>query len=266
MRAAKRREVGVPPACGEEPANANQLPRPCLSRTYCPGWPGVPVIVSRYRTSTRGRYCFRCGESGFERIDIARGGALSRRSSRRTPHARFRRQHPARAATGLAAGATGRTVARLGAIPEHRRRARGDPGGRPPAPRRADDEVALLAGAAEGFALLPNLRPTLAAVIAPSFTEPDVALRAAGVPVHHVVLHPPFGLAGVQVPDKADLVVVGNPTNPTGVVHTREHILSLRRPGRIVVVDEAFADAVPGEPESLADQPLPDVLVLRSLP
>jgi histidinol-phosphate aminotransferase len=39
----------------------------------------------------------------------------------------------------------------------------------------------------------------------------------------------------------------------------------LRRPGRIVVVDEAFADAVPGEPESLADRSLPDVLVLRSL-
>jgi histidinol-phosphate aminotransferase len=131
--------------------------------------------------------------------------------------------------------------------------------------RRADDEVALLAGAAEGFALLPNLRPTLAAVIAPSFTEPDVALRAAGVPLHHVVLDPPFGLAGVQVPEEADLVVVGNPTNPTAVVHAREHILSLRRPGRIVVVDEAFADAVPGEPESLADQTLPDVLVLRSL-
>src|SRR5271155_5741057 len=124
---------------------------------------------------------------------------------------------------------------------------------------RALGEVALLAGAAEGFALLPNLRPTLAAVIAPSFTEPDVALRAGGVPVHHVVLDPPFGLAGVRVPDEADLVVVGNPTNPTAVVHTREQLLSLRRPGRIVVVDEAFADAVPGEPESLADQPLPDV-------
>src|SRR5271157_2128274 len=102
---------------------------------------------------------------------------------------------------------------------------------------RERDEVALLTGAAEGFALLPNLRPTLAAVIAPSFTEPDVALRAAGVPVHHVVLDPPFGLAGMQVPEEADLVVVGNPTNPTGVLHTREHILSLRRPGRIVVVD-----------------------------
>jgi histidinol-phosphate aminotransferase len=130
---------------------------------------------------------------------------------------------------------------------------------------RAHDDVALLAGAAEGFALLPQLRPTLAAVIAPSFTEPAVALRAAGVRVHHVVLDRPFALAGAPVPDDADLVVVGNPTNPTSVLHTREQILALRRPGRIVVVDEAFADSVPGEPESLAGHALPDVLVLRSL-
>ncbi len=130
---------------------------------------------------------------------------------------------------------------------------------------RTSDEVALLAGAAEGFALLPNLRPTLAAVIAPSFTEPAVALRAAGVSVQHVVLDRPFSLAGAQVPDDADLVVVGNPTNPTSVLHTREQILALRRPGRIVVVDEAFADSVPGEPASLAGQALPDVLIFRSL-
>jgi histidinol-phosphate aminotransferase len=130
---------------------------------------------------------------------------------------------------------------------------------------RARDEVALLAGAAEGFALLGNLRPTLAVVIAPSFTEPEIALRAAGVPVHYVVLEPPFGLAGVQVPPEADLVVVGNPTNPTSVLHAREQILGLRRPGRVVVVDEAFADSVPGESQSLADVSLPDVLVLRSL-
>ena len=130
---------------------------------------------------------------------------------------------------------------------------------------RERDEVARLTGAAEGFALLPNLRPTLAAVIAPSFTEPAVALRSAGVRVHHVVLDRPFGLPGAQVPDDADLVVVGNPTNPTSVLHSREQILALRRPGRIVVVDEAFADSVPGEPESLADDPRPDVLVLRSL-
>ena len=130
---------------------------------------------------------------------------------------------------------------------------------------RARDEVLPLAGAAEGFALLANLRPARAAVVAPSFTEPAVALSAAGVPVHHVVLEPPFGLDGMLVPDDADLVVVGNPTNPTSVLHTREQLLSLRRPGRILVVDEAFADSVPGEPESLAHDSLPDVLVLRSL-
>ena len=49
------------------------------------------------------------------------------------------------------------------------------------------------------------------------------------------------------------------------MLHTRDRILALRRPGRIVVVDEAFADAVPGEPESLAGHALPDVVVLRSL-
>lgn len=131
--------------------------------------------------------------------------------------------------------------------------------------RRSVDQVSLLSGAAEGFALLANLRPRLAAVIAPSFTEPDVALRCAGVAVHHVVLAPPFGLGEARVPEEADLVVIGNPTNPTSVLHSRGQIMALRRPGRIIVVDEAFADAVPGEPQSLGDVPLSDVVVLRSL-
>lgn len=130
---------------------------------------------------------------------------------------------------------------------------------------RPVDQVALLAGGAEGFALLANLRPRRAALIAPSFTEPEAVLSAAGVPFDHVVLDPPYRLTGGLVPDAADLVVLGNPTNPTAVLHTREQLLALRRPGRIVVVDEAFADAVPGEPVSLAADPLPDVVVLRSL-
>ena len=134
---------------------------------------------------------------------------------------------------------------------------------------RTRDEVLPLAGAAEAFALLANLRPSRAAIIAPAFTEPAVALGAAGVPVHHVVLEPPFGLAEVlrtgAVPEDADLVVLGNPTNPTSVLHTREQVLALRRPGRMLVVDEAFADSVPGEPASLAGDGMPDVLVLRSL-
>jgi histidinol-phosphate aminotransferase len=130
---------------------------------------------------------------------------------------------------------------------------------------RSVDDVALLGGGAEGFALLANLRPRLAALIAPSFTEPEATLAAAGVSFRHVVLEPPFGLAGAGVPEEADLVVVGNPTNPTSVLHRREDILALRRPGRVVVVDEAFADAIPGEPASLASDSLPDLVVLRSL-
>lgn len=130
--------------------------------------------------------------------------------------------------------------------------------------RRAD-EVLLLAGAAEGFAMLPRLGARLAAVIHPSFTEPELALREAGVPVVRVVLGEPYTLDAGGVPDEADLVVVGNPTNPTSVLHPAEAILALRRPGRIVVVDEAFADAVVGEPETLSGKDFPDVLVLRSL-
>ncbi|WP_291418298.1 Rv2231c family pyridoxal phosphate-dependent protein CobC [Actinophytocola sp.] len=128
-------------------------------------------------------------------------------------------------------------------------------------------EVLVLAGAAEGFALLPALAPRKAALVHPSFTEPEVALRQAGVPVHHVLLDEADGYAlrPELVPDDADLVVLGNPTNPTSVLHPAEALRTLARPGRVLVVDEAFMDAVPGEPESLAGEPLPGVLVLRSL-
>jgi histidinol-phosphate aminotransferase len=132
---------------------------------------------------------------------------------------------------------------------------------------RRPDEVLLLAGAAECFALLPSLRPRLAAVVHPSFTEPDLALRTAGVDVTRVMLHAADGYAldPDAVPDEADLVVLGNPTNPTSVLHSAAVIRKLARPGRLVVVDEAFADMVPGERESLARHQVPGVLVVRSL-
>jgi histidinol-phosphate aminotransferase len=132
---------------------------------------------------------------------------------------------------------------------------------------RTADEVLLLAGAAEGFALLPSLRPRLAALVHPSFTEPELALRTAGVAVTRVQLDPADGyrLDADAVPEQADLVVLGNPTNPTSVLHPAAEIRRLLRPGRVVVVDEAFSDTVPGEPESLAGCGSPGLLVLRSL-
>ncbi len=130
---------------------------------------------------------------------------------------------------------------------------------------RPEAEVLLTAGAAEAFVLLARvLQPRHAVVVHPGFTEPEAALRAAGHQVHRLVLEPPYVLDPAQVPDEADLVVVGNPTNPTGMVHHR--LAELCRPGRTVVVDEAFADAVPGEPQSLAGRgDLPGLVVVRSL-
>jgi histidinol-phosphate aminotransferase len=132
---------------------------------------------------------------------------------------------------------------------------------------RRPDEVLVLAGSAEGFALLPALNPRLAAVVHPGFTEPEAALRTGGVPVVRVLTDEADGhrLNPGDVPDDADLVVVGNPTNPTGVLHPAGAIAALARPGRVVLVDEAFADALPGEPESLAAADLPGLLVFRSL-
>jgi histidinol-phosphate aminotransferase len=130
------------------------------------------------------------------------------------------------------------------------------------------DEVLVTAGAAEAFSLLAAaLRPRHATVVHPQFTEPEAALRAAGHDVHRVLLDVDdgFRLNPHAVPERADVVVVGNPTNPTSVLHPAATIRALRRPGRVLVVDEAFADAIPGEPESLAAQRDEGVLVIRSL-
>ena len=128
---------------------------------------------------------------------------------------------------------------------------------------RDPEQVLLTSGAAEAFVLLARaLQPSYAVVVHPQFTEPEAALRAAGHHVHRHVLAPPYVLG--EVPEAADLVVVGNPTNPTGVLHG--DLARLCRPGRTVVVDEAFMDAVPGEQGSLAARAdLPGLVVVRSL-
>ena len=78
---------------------------------------------------------------------------------------------------------------------------------------RRPEEVLVLAGAAEGFAMLPMLRPRLAAVVHPGFTEPEVALSGAGIPVYRVLTDAGDGhrLDPTAVPADAELVVIGNP-------------------------------------------------------
>lgn len=121
-------------------------------------------------------------------------------------------------------------------------------------------------GAAAAFSLVAGLRPRRPVVVHPQFTEPEAALVSAGIPVTRHLLDPASGFTldpGV-VPD-GDLVVIGNPTNPTGTLHPADALLRLRRPGRVVVVDEAFMDFVPGEAESLLGGDLTGLLVVRSL-
>jgi histidinol-phosphate aminotransferase len=134
--------------------------------------------------------------------------------------------------------------------------------GRPP------EEVVPLNGAAEAFWLLAQvLRPQLAVVVAPSFTEPEAALQATGQRVQHVWRDPDhFHLDPAAVPAEADLVVTGNPNNPTGTLDPAALLAGLARPGRVLVVDEAFMEFTADEAESLAGRrDLPGLVVVRSL-
>lgn len=156
-----------------------------------------------------------------------------------------------------------RTLGTLGAYPDPRAATEAA------ARRHGRDvgEVLVTAGAAEAFTLVARaFDPRRAVVVHPQFTEGERALRAAGRRVDRVVLHGDFRLCADAVPPDADLVVVGNPTNPTSVLHPAATLAALAAPGRTLVVDEAFADCVPGERESLAGRrDLPGLVVVRSL-
>ncbi len=104
---------------------------------------------------------------------------------------------------------------------------------------RDEADVLLTAGASEGLLLLERvLRPE----------------RAVAVDAHHE-LFPPVA----DVPDEADLVLVGSPDAAGRVTEVE----GLCRPGRTVVVDEAYGDAVPGSLGGRTD--VPGLVVVRSL-
>ncbi|MGV0625492.1 cobyrinate a,c-diamide synthase [Mycolicibacter minnesotensis] len=133
---------------------------------------------------------------------------------------------------------------------------------------RPTAEVLPTAGASEAFDLVARLRRWRAPVVVhPQYTGPHAALTAAGHTVQTVLCRAQdgFALHPEAVPEHADLVIVGNPTNPTGVLHPAQTLRALLRPGRVVLIDEAFLDAVPGEPETLSGASHPGLLVSRSL-
>ncbi|MDO4631794.1 MAG: Rv2231c family pyridoxal phosphate-dependent protein CobC [Corynebacterium sp.] len=127
------------------------------------------------------------------------------------------------------------------------------------------EHVMLLAGAAEGFALLPTLSVNHPTIIHPGFAEPDITFTTAGRTVHRIILLAPFRtLPPINHP--TDLIMIGNPTNPTGVLWNPTDLAALAQPGRFLVVDEAFMDIVGEEHSIIPHVPTnPQIIVLRSL-
>jgi len=99
--------------------------------------------------------------------------------------------------------------------------------------------VLAVAGAQAAIGLLPRLAPAgRARILAPTYDEYAPALSDACWQVDEV--GDLDALAG------ADLAVVVNPNNPDGRQHDPARLLALRSRVRRLVVDESFADAVPG--------------------
>jgi histidinol-phosphate/aromatic aminotransferase/cobyric acid decarboxylase-like protein/adenosyl cobinamide kinase/adenosyl cobinamide phosphate guanylyltransferase len=132
---------------------------------------------------------------------------------------------------------------------------------------RLADECLVVAGAAEAFWLLAQVLDVRHAVsITPGFTEPEAALRHHGVPTTRVARDPTTGWR--FDPDQAgdaDLVVLGRPNNPTGTVDDLDVVESLCRPGRVVVVDEAFAEFLDDADGLAPRRDLPGLVSIRSL-
>ncbi len=131
-----------------------------------------------------------------------------------------------------------------------------------------EDQVLPTAGGAEAFTLIARaLSASCPLIVHPQFTEPEAALVAAGQHPSRLILtgENGFCLDPARIPSDADLIMIGNPTNPTSVLHPATAIRSMLQPGRLVVVDEAFMDAVPGEVESVIGGDMPGLIVVRSL-
>ena len=60
-------------------------------------------------------------------------------------------------------------------------------------------------------------------------------------------------------------MVLGRPDNPTGRLEPAEVVAALARPGRVLVVDEAFADFLPGRRGRCTARRIPGLVCVRSL-
>lgn len=101
--------------------------------------------------------------------------------------------------------------------------------------------------------LLPRIVPkSRVAIVGPTYDEHEVCWARQG---HEVSV-----VTGIDQAAGADVMIVVNPNNPTGLLLSPS---ALRRKGGLLVVDEAFVDLLPADASFAADLP-PNTIVLRS--
>lgn len=136
----------------------------------------------------------------------------------------------------------------------------------------SSDEVIAGNGSTEILYLLPRVAGTARAVIpSPSYADYAAAARLCGLSVEKVLLREESGfapdlpaLAGIL--RDSDLVILGQPNNPTGMLCDPDGIrrLAANFPQVTFVVDESFLSFVEGA-QSLMDRRPPNIVALMSL-
>lgn len=124
-------------------------------------------------------------------------------------------------------------------------------------------EMGLIAAPGSEFLIqsLPQTRKrSKVAIVSPTFSSHEAAWRRSG---HDVRL-----VASLKDVEDEMVVIVVNPNNPDGVIHKTSKLAkiarSLQERGGMLVIDEAFADAMP-DVSFVPHQAHDNVIVLRSL-
>lgn len=126
-------------------------------------------------------------------------------------------------------------------------------------------------GSTELLYLLPlALKPKRCIICSPAYADYERSFKRAGVAVDFFPAKEKdnfqWDLNRLKIA-KGDMVVIGNPNNPTSVYTPKEKILDLvlSYPKNYFLVDEAFIDFLPGSVSLIGNNMPPNLLVLRSL-
>lgn len=133
-------------------------------------------------------------------------------------------------------------------------------------------QVLVANGASELLHLLPQaIAPNRVVLPVPSYVDYAASARKAGLAVELFPLSAENGfklcpqhLADVLIP--GDMVIIGQPNNPTGIVSDRQELMTLaqKHPDVQFVIDESFIDFA-GLEHSLRQQRPANVVIVQSL-